>query len=236
VNFVHPRPAVTAARIALVVAVAAAIAAFVVFGFGRFFTLPVLKAELGALADYRDAHPVALAIGFFAIFVASATLALPIDLVLTVAGGALFGLIGGTILASLGTSVGATLALLATRFLLRDAARRRFGDRLATIDRSMRGEGIFYLFALRMVPVFPFVLVNAGMALTALPVRTFYWVTLAAMLPGTMVYANAGKQLATIASPSDILAPRLIIAFALLGILPLAGKKLVDWVRSRRRS
>lgn len=234
-NFVHPRPAVTAARIALVLAVAAAVAAFVVFDFGRFFTLPVLKAELTALADYRDAHPVALASGFFAIFVVSAMLALPIDLMLTVAGGALFGVVGGTIIASLGTALGATLELLATRFLFRDAARRRFGHRLAAIDRSMRREGIFYLFALRMVPVFPFVLVNAGMALTALPVRTFYWVTQAAMLPGTIVYANAGKQLATITTPSDILAPRLIIAFALLGVMPLAGKKLVDWVRSRRR-
>jgi len=235
VNFVHPRPAVTAARIALVVAVAAAIAAFVVFDFGRFFTPAVLKAELAALADYRDAHPVALATGFFAMIVVSATLALPIDLMLTVAGGAIFGVVGGTIIASLGTSVGATLALLATRFLFRDAARRRFGDRLSAIDRSMRGEGIFYLFALRMVPVFPFVLVNAGMALTALPLRTFYWVTLVAMLPGTIVYANAGKQLATITTPADILSARLIIAFALLGILPLLGKKLIDWVRSRRR-
>lgn len=233
-NFVHPRPAVTAARIALVLAVAAAIAAFIVFDFGRFFTVAVLKAELTALADYRDLHPIALATAFFAIFVVSATLALPIDLMLTVAGGALFGVVGGTIIASFGTSVGATIALLATRFLFRDAARRRFGHRLATIDRSMRGEGIFYLVALRMVPIFPFVLVNAGMAITALPVRTFYWVTQLAMLPGTIVYANAGKQLASIATPADILSPRLITAFALLGIMPLLGKKLVDWVRSRR--
>lgn len=234
VNVVHSRPTVTAARIAVVLALAAAIAAFIVFDFGRFFTLPVLKAELGALADYRDAHPVALATVFFATFVASAMLALPIDLVLTVAGGALFGVVGGTLIASFGTAFGATLALLAARFLFRDAARRRFGHRLSAIDRSMRSEGIFYLVALRMVPVFPFVLVNAGMAITALPVRTFYWVTQAAMLPGTIVYANAGKQLASIATPSDILSPRLIIAFALLGIMPLAGKKLVDWVRSRR--
>jgi uncharacterized membrane protein YdjX (TVP38/TMEM64 family) len=218
-----------------VIAVAAAVAAFVVFDFGRFFTLPALKAELAALVDYRDAHPVALATAFFVAFVACATLALPIDLMLTVAGGALFGVIGGTILASLGASIGATIALLATRFLFRDAARRRFGERLAAIDRSMRSEGIFYLFALRMVPVFPFVLVNAAMGVTALPVRTFYWVTQLAMLPGTIVYANAGKQLASITTPSDILRPRLIVAFALLGIMPLVGKKLVDWTRSRRR-
>lgn len=216
------------------IAAAAAIAAFVVFDFGRFFTLSALKVELTALADYRDAHPIALAAGFFAIFVASATLALPIDLMLTVAAGALFGVIGGTVIASFGTSVGATMALLAARFLFRDAARRRFGHRLASIDRSMRGEGIFYLVALRIVPIFPFVLINAGMGLTALPARTFYWVTQLAMLPGTIVYANAGKQLATIATPSDILSPRLIVAFALLGVMPLAGKKFVDWVRSRR--
>lgn len=224
----------TAARVALVLAVVAAVAAFVVFDFGRFFTLSALKAELAALADYRDAHPAALAAGFFAIFVASATLALPIDLMLTVAGGALFGAIGGTIIVSFGTSVGATMALLAARFLFRAAARRRFGHRLASIDRSMRGEGIFYLVALRMVPIFPFVLINAGMGLTALPARTFYWVTQLAMLPGTIVYANAGKQLATIATPSDIVSPRLIVAFALLGVMPLVGKKFVDWVRSRR--
>lgn len=114
----------TAARVALVLAVVAAVAAFVVFDFGRFFTLSALKAELAALADYRDAHPAALAAGFFAIFVASATLALPIDLMLTVAGGALFGAIGGTMIASFGTSVGATMALLAARFLFRAAALR----------------------------------------------------------------------------------------------------------------
>jgi uncharacterized membrane protein YdjX (TVP38/TMEM64 family) len=223
-----------AARIGLLAAVIVVIAVFLLFDLERFFTLAAVKSELAAIIAFREAHPVVLALAFFALYVAIVALALPIDLVFTLLSGALFGVVAGAVLASFASSAGATLALLATRFLFRDAVRRKFGNSLAAIDRGMQREGALYLFALRVVPAFPFMLVNLAMGLTALPTRTFYWVTQVAMLPGTIVYVNAGTQLAAVKSLSDVLEPHLLGSLALLGVLPLLGKKLIDWLRSRR--
>ena len=140
----------------------------------------------------------------------------------------------GTILVSFASSIGATLAFLAARFLLRDPVQRRFGERLKAVNDGMARDGAFYLFTLRLVPVFPFFIINLLMGLVPIPVRTFYWVSQLGMLAGTIVYVNAGTQLAQIDSLSGILSPRLLLSFALLGVFPLLAKRLMAWLQGRR--
>ena len=221
-------------RVVIVLAVAAMIAAFFVFDLGRFFTLETLKAQQAAVSAFREARPFVAAIAYFVLYVAVAALSLPGAAVLTLAAGAVFGLLWGTVLVSFASSLGATLAFLAARFLFRDAVQSRLGERLKSIDAGIAKEGAFYLFTLRLIPVFPFFLVNLAMGLTALPVRTFYWVSQVGMLAGTLVYVNAGTELARIDSLSGILSPRLLVSFALLGVFPLVAKKIVQIVKSRR--
>jgi len=209
---------------------AAAAAAFIVLFFAldlqRFATLGTLKQWLRAVAGYSDRHPLAAGGIFFTVYVLYAGLSVPGAIVLTVAAGALFGLLWGTVLASFASAIGATLAFLSARFLLRDFVRRHFRGRLEVIDAGVARDGAFYLFTLRLIHVFPYILINLGMGLTALPVRTFYWVTQAGMLAATLVYANAGTQLARIDSLADVLSVQMLGAFALLGVLPL----LARWV------
>jgi uncharacterized membrane protein YdjX (TVP38/TMEM64 family) len=214
-------------RAIVMLLVAALIVAFFVFDFGRFLTLESLKAQQAAIATYRNAHPWLTALIYFGIYVAVTGLSLPGAAVLTLAGGAVFGLVWGTLLVSFASSLGATLAFLAARFLFRDAVQARFGERLKSIDAGIAKEGAFYLFTLRLVPLFPFFLINLAMGLTALPARTFYWVSQLGMLVGTIVYVNAGSELAKIDSLAGILSPGLVVSFALLGIFPLLAKKVV---------
>ena len=219
----------------LVIAVVATVAAlYFSLDLGRYFSLDVLKAQQAAIESYRLANPWLAAGLFFAIYVAVAALSLPGAAVMTLAGGAVFGLLWGTVLVSFASSLGATLAFLASRFLLRDWVAGRFGQRLQTIDDGIRREGGFYLFTLRLVPVFPFFMINLLMGLTPMRSATFYWVSQLGMLAGTLVYVNAGTQLAGISSLSGILSPGLIASFALLGIFPLITKKIVDIVKARK--
>ena len=153
---------------------------------------------------------------------------------MTIAAGAFFGLVWGSVLVSLASTVGATLAFLLARFLLRDAVQSRFGDRLRAVNAGIARDGAFYLFTLRLVPYFPFIAINLLMALTPIRTLTFFLVSLVGMFPGTVVYVNAGTQLAGLHSLSDILSPGLIASFTLLGVFPLIAKKAVDIMKSRR--
>jgi uncharacterized membrane protein YdjX (TVP38/TMEM64 family) len=204
---------------------------FFFFDGPRWLSLDWLKAQQEWISAYRAAHPV-LAAGLYGfIYVAITGLSLPGATILTLAGGALFGLLWGTVLVSFASTIGATLAFLIARFLLRDAVKSRFSDRLKTVDAGMARDGALYLFTLRLVPLFPFFVINLVMGLTALPTRTFYWVSQIGMLAGTVVYVNAGTQLARITTLSGILSPGLLLAFALLGLFPLLARKLAAALR-----
>ena len=197
-------------------------------------SLEGLKARQEALQGWTAAHSVGAAVGFFALYVLVAGLSLPGAAILTLAAGALFGLVEGTLLASFASTIGATLAFLASRFLFRDAIRNRYGERLRAFDEGIARDGGFYLFTLRLVPVFPFFVINLVAGLTALTVRSFYWVSQAGMLPGTIAYVYAGTQLARIREAGDILSPGLLGAFALLGLMPLLMRWLARWLAARR--
>lgn len=184
-------------------------------------------------ALYTDHHALVISC-YAAIYILVTSLSLPGATVLTLAGGALFGLWTGTIIVSFASTIGATLACSVSRFVLRDWVQARFGDNLSVVNRGIEKEGAWYLFTLRLIPVFPFFVINLVMGLTKMPLLTFYWVSQLGMLPGTVVYINAGKELAKITSLSGILSPGLIFSFALLGLFPLVTRKLVGFYRSRR--
>ena len=197
-------------------------------------TLQGLKARQHALGTWvASNHLLALA-SFFLVYVAVAALSLPGAAILTLAAGALFGMLEGTLLASFASSIGATLAFLVSRFLLRDSLRAKYGQRLRAFDEGIQRDGALYLFSLRLVPAFPFFLVNLLAGLTALKTGVFYLVSQVGMLPGTIAYVYAGTQLARIDSLAGILSPGLIAAFVLLGILPLLMRWLTRWMQARR--
>jgi len=216
-------------KLLLAVAIALAVAAFFAFDLQRLFRWDAFLARRDALEAWRAAHPLAAAAAFFAAYVTVAALSLPGALLMTLIGGALFGLTTGTVLVSFASSIGASLALLAARFLLRDWVQQRFGERLAAIDDGIRREGAFYLFALRLVPLFPFFVINLAMGLTAIPLRTFYWVSQLGMLPATLVYVYAGTQLGEFKVSAGVFA-----AFALLGVFPLLARRALDAVKASR--
>ena len=224
----------TRQRLLLLVALLAAVAAFTAFDLGRFLSLEYFKSQQAAIETWRAARPATAALVFFLAYVAITGLSLPGATVLTLAAGAIFGLLWGTVLVSFASSAGATLAFLASRFLLRDWVQQRFGERLRAINLGVGKEGGFYLFTLRLVPVFPFFMINLLMGLTPMRAGTFYWVSQVGMLAGTLVYVNAGTRLAGIDSLRGILSPALIASFALLGVFPLIAKKLVAAVKAHQ--
>ncbi len=209
-------------------------AGFFIFDLGQYLSLASLKAQQASLNAQVAAHPWLAAGLFFVLYVAVTALSLPGAALMTLVAGALFGLLGGFVLVSFASTLGATLAMLISRFLLRDWVQAKFGQRLTAIDQGVAREGASYLFALRLVPVFPFFLINLAMGLTRLPVRTFWWVSQLGMLPGTLVYVNAGRELGQLDSLAGILSPGLIGAFVLLGLLPLVSRKVLDWVKARK--
>ncbi|MGQ9667052.1 MAG: FAD-dependent oxidoreductase [Anaerolineae bacterium] len=219
-------------RLSLLGVLAALVAVFFALDLGRFLSLEALKASQAQFAAWYDARPGLVLSAYFILYVTVTALSLPGAAVMTLAGGALFGLGTGTLLVSFASSLGATLAFLASRFLLRDWVQGRFGERLAAIDAGMKKEGAFYLFTLRLVPIFPFFVINLLMGLTSMKTWTYYWVSQVGMLAGTLVYVNAGTQLARIDSLSGILSPGLIGSFALLGVFPLLAKKIVGAVQA----
>ena len=209
------------------------IAAFFAFDLQRFLTLEYFAAQRDAIAAFHARAPLTTAGAFFALYVAVTGLSLPGAALLTLIAGAIFGFGQGVVLVSFASSLGATLAFSIARYLFRDAVRARFERQLAAIDRGVEKDGAFYLFALRLVPAFPFFAVNLAMSVTPLSAWTFYWVSQVGMLAGTVVYVNAGAQLGQITSVAGIVSPGLIVSFALLGLFPLLAKKALDAAKGR---
>lgn len=207
---------------------------FFVFDLGRFFTLEALKDQHEALQQSYQAEPLFVIGMYVAAYIVMAALSLPGATVMTLAGGAIFGLGIGVPVVLVSATIGATLAFWAARYVLRDAVQRRFGDRLETINKGLERDGVFYLFSLRLVPVFPFFLINLLMGLTTLRSTTFFWVSLAGMLAGTAVYVNAGTQLAAITHSSDVMSPGLIISFAVLAFFPWLARWGIERIKIRR--
>jgi len=223
----------TIQKIAIVAAIVTLAVLFKVLGLGQYLSLSYLKASRDSFAQLYAQHRLLIIAAYMLIYIAATALSLPGATVLTLAGGALFGLLAGTVIISFASTIGATLACLVARFVLRDWVQKRFGDKLAAINRGIEEEGAFYLFTLRLIPVFPFFVINLAMGLTRMPLRTFYWVSQLGMLPGTIVYVNAGKELGRIDSLSGILSPSLLVSFAILGVFPITVKKLMGWYRRR---
>ena len=221
-------------RVVLLIAFVALIAAFFAFDLKQYFSLDFFQQQQAAIDATFQAHPLQTAGIYFAIYVAVTGLSLPGATLMTLVGGAIFGLLWGTVIISFAASIGATLAFLASRFLFRDALQKKFGDNLAAINRGVEKEGAFYLFALRLVPAFPFFVINLVMGLTSMKTRTYYWVSQVGMLLGTIVYVNAGTQIAQIESLAGLVSPGLIGSFVLLGLFPLVAKKIVDWLKARK--
>jgi pyruvate/2-oxoglutarate dehydrogenase complex dihydrolipoamide dehydrogenase (E3) component/uncharacterized membrane protein YdjX (TVP38/TMEM64 family) len=208
--------------------------AFFAFDLHHLLTLEALKAGMAKFDAWRDSAPLAVALAYLALYVAVTALSLPGAVVMTLAGGALFGLVWGTLIVSFASSIGATLAFLASRYVLRDTVQKRFGERLKALNAGIEKDGAFYLFMLRLVPVFPFFVINLLMGLTSIRTATFYWVSQVGMLAGTLVYVNAGTQLAALEGLSGILSPGLLLSFALLGIFPLLARRIVSGLQARR--
>ena len=219
-------------KILLAGVVLALIGAFFYFDLNQYFNLEYLKEQRAALQDLYASKPLLIAGGFFLAYVAITALALPAALLLTVSAGAIFGFIKGTIIVSFASTIGATIAFLLTRYLFHDSIQAKFGDRLETINKGIEREGAFYVFGLRLVPLFPFVMVNSVLALTKLKTWTYYWSSQLGMLAGTAVFVNAGTQLAEIQSLGDIASPKLLASFALLGVFPIIAKYALAWLKT----
>jgi len=222
-------------KILILIIIAGLIVAVKFFHIDRYLTLSFLKGSLDSLKSLYESHRIMVITGYFIIYVLTTSLSLPGASPLGIAGGALFGFWTATIVVSFASTIGATLACLVSRFLLRDWIQNKFGDRIKKVNEGVEKEGAFYLFTLRLIPVFPFWLINLAMGLTKMSLFKFYWVSQIGMLPGTMVFVNAGKELAKIESVKGILSPGLIISFTLIGIFPIMVKKLIALYRSRKQ-
>jgi len=222
-----------AQKIIIIAAIIAAVAAFRIFNLGEYLSLSYIKESQQKFEALYAERTIAVIGGYMLVYILVTSLSLPGAAVMTLAGGALFGLLKGTIIVSFASSIGATLACFVSRFILRDWVQEKFKEKLITVNEGIDREGSFYLFTLRLIPVFPFWLINLILGLTKMPLRTFYWVSQIGMLPGTIVYVNAGKELGKIESLSGILSPGLVLSFLLLGLFPLITKKLLALYKSK---
>mgnify|MGYP003642620799 CR=1 FL=1 len=221
-------------KIGLLVLIAILAAGFFYFDLHQLLTLQGLKSGLAQFETWRAESPLLVGGAFLILYVIVTALSLPGAVIMTLAAGALFGLGWGLLIVSFASSIGATLAFLVSRYLLQDMVQKRFGDRLKAINEGVEKEGAFYLFTLRLVPIFPFFLINLLMGLTNIRAVTFYWVSQVGMLAGTFVFVNAGTQLGQLESLSGILSPSLLLSFVLLGVFPLIAKKLLNVIKARR--
>jgi len=224
----------TQTKIFLLAAVALVVALFFLFDLQRFLTLEAMKARQHDFEVFYRDHTAATIAIYMTIYILVTAMSLPGAAVMTLAGGALFGLLVGTIMVSFASTIGATLAFLLSRFLFRDAIQQKFGDKLAAINRGIKKDGNFYLFTLRLVPAFPFFMINVVMGLTPIKTWSFFLVSQIGMLPGTIVYLNAGTQLGKLESAAGILSPAIIFSFVLLGIFPLIARKSVAFINARK--
>jgi uncharacterized membrane protein YdjX (TVP38/TMEM64 family) len=219
----------TKGKLAVLAVIAALIAAFFVLDLRQYVSIEYFQAQRAVIEAYVQAHPLRSALVFFVIYAGVTGLSLPGAAILTLVGGAIFGLLWGTVIVSFASSIGATLAFLASRYLLRDWVQARLGDKLKPINEGIAREGAFYLFALRLVPAFPFFVINLVMGLTPIKTRTFYWVSQVGMLAGTIVYVYAGTQLGQFR-----LSAGLVAAFVALGLFPLVAKRVLDAFKARK--
>ncbi len=221
-------------KIIILIVISGLIWAFFQFDLGQYLTLEYMKTQQAAFQDFYKENTL-LAIGaYMAVYITSTALSLPGAALLTLLGGALFGLLVGTILVSFASTIGATLAFLVSRSLLRDWVQNKFGSFLKTINEGIEKDGILYLFTLRLIPAVPFFVINLVMGLTPMKAIQFFLVSQVGMLAGTIVFVNAGTQLAQIESLKGILSPGLIFSFVLLGLFPLLAKKLVEFIKKRK--
>ena len=221
-------------KLILVVFIAILIACFFAFDLGQYLNLEYFKTQQAAINAYYSENLLKTGLIYLVIYIIVTGLSLPGATVMTLVGGAIFGLLVGTIIISFASSIGATIAFLVSRFVLRDYVQNKFGDHLEAINHGVEKEGAFYLFTLRLVPLFPFFVINLVMGLTPIRTLVFYLTSQLGMLAGTIVYVNAGTQIAQIESVSGILPPALLISFILLGLFPLIAKKIVNYIQARR--
>ncbi len=225
------------AMISKIVMIGVAVIVIVLFyllDLGKYFSLEYIKSSQTRFDALYLEHSVLVVAAYMLIYVVMAALSLPGAAVMTLLGGALFGRLVGTVAVSFASTIGATLACFVARFVLRDWVQGKIGDKLKPINNGVQKEGAFYLFTMRLIPVFPFWLVNLAMGLTNIPLRTFYWVSQVGMLAGTFVYVNAGTELGKIESLRGILNPTLIVSFVILGLFPLIVKKLMVLYRGKK--
>ncbi|MCF8033620.1 MAG: TVP38/TMEM64 family protein [Desulfarculaceae bacterium] len=220
-------------KLVIVGLILAAVLAFWLLDLGQYFSLSYVKQSRDSFQAYYQTHPGLTLGGYFVVYVLVTAFSLPGAAVMTLLGGALFGFWWTLLVVSFASTIGATLACFFARFVLGNWVQARFGDKLEPINRGVEREGAFYLFTLRLVPLFPFFVINLVMGLTKMPLWTFYWVSQLGMLPGTAVFTNAGKELGQIDSLGGILSPGLIISFVILGLFPLVVKKGLSWYRRR---
>lgn len=221
-------------KLIIVFVIIGAIIGFFAFDLNQLLTLENIKSNQAEFQQWRDSAPALVSLLFFALYVVVTALSLPGAVLMTLAAGGLFGLAWGFVIVSFASTIGATLAFLVSRYLLLDTVQKHFGDRLKPINRGIEREGALYLFTLRLVPIFPFFLINILMGLTPIKTFTYYWVSQLGMLAGTVVYVNAGTQLAKIEGLSGILSPGLLLSFALLGVFPLLAKKMTEWLKKSK--
>lgn len=220
-------------KIVMVLAVGALIGLFYFYDLGRYLTLDFIKENQNNFQEYYSQNRVVTILTYIGIYILATALSLPGATILTLGAGALFGTILGTFIVSISSTVGATCAFLVARYLFRESLLGRFGDRLRVIDEGIKKEGAFYLFSLRLIPIFPFFLINILMGLTPIKIGVYFFVSMIGMFPGTIVYVNAGTQLAKIDSLGNIASPTLIGSFVLLGLFPLLAKKILPLIRKQ---
>ncbi|HDH34877.1 MAG TPA: TVP38/TMEM64 family protein [Nitrospirae bacterium] len=221
-------------KIVIVLVIIGLIVAFKIFNLGDYLSLSYIKESQQNLQDLYASNSAAVIAVYMLIYIVVTALSLPGAAVMTLAGGAIFGFITGLVVVSFASSIGATLACFVSRFILRDWVQGKIGDKLKTVNEGVEKEGAFYLFTLRLIPVFPFWLINLGMGLTKMPLKTFYWISQVGMLAGTAVFVNAGKELGKIDSLSGILSPGLIMSFVLLGLFPIVAKKSIAFYKNKK--
>lgn len=211
-----------------------AIAAYFIFDLGQYLSLENFKASQADIVAAKDANPALYIAGFFLLYVAVTGLSIPGAAMMSLVAGALFGVVLGTLIVSFASTMGATLAFLSSRYLLRDWVQGKFGERLRAVDDGLEKDGAFYLFTLRLIPVFPFFVINLLMGLTRIKTGTFFWVSQIGMLPATIVFVNAGTQISRIESTAGLLSPTLIASFVALAFFPWAAKGIVAIVKRSR--
>jgi uncharacterized membrane protein YdjX (TVP38/TMEM64 family) len=218
----------------LVLVLIGAIVAYFIFDLGQYLSLENFKASQADIVAAKDANPALYIAGFFLLYVAVTGLSIPGAAIMSLVAGALFGVVLGTLIVSFASTMGATLAFLSSRYLLRDWVQGKFGERLRAVDDGLEKDGAFYLFTLRLIPVFPFFVINLLMGLTRIKTGTFFWVSQIGMLPATIVFVNAGTQISRIESTAGLLSPTLIASFVALAFFPWAAKGIVVVVKRSR--